>query len=439
MKPSKPTAVPPRVVILGAGFGGLRAAQTLEKEPVDVLLVERNNYHAFLPLLYQVAAAELHPQDIAYPLRTLFARCPNVRVAFGHATRIDFEARTLEIDGRSERFDYLVLAMGSRTHHFGVPGAEHHGFGLKTLEEALALRNHVLVRFERALQLTDDGARRAALTFVIVGGGATGVEYAGALAELFRGPVARDFPALAEHESARGSPARIVLIEATERLLAGLPARLSTYTLERLQRMGVEVRLSAPVSAVRADGVELAGGEFLPAETVVWTAGVRGDLSALGPELAERGGRVLVRDTLQTLAFPAVYAVGDLARIDGSDPPLPQVAPVAIQQGETAARNILRAARGEPPLPFRYRDQGTMVAIGRNHAVARVFGRSFDGFPAWILWSLVHIAKLVGVRNRLFVLASWAWSYLFFERIARLIVPRPREQDSDAAGRAGSE
>ena len=430
MKPSKTD--PPRVVILGAGFGGLRAAQTLEKEPVDVLLVERNNYHAFLPLLYQVAAAELHPQDIAYPLRTLFARSPNVRVAFGEATHIDLELKTLAVDGLRERFDYLILAMGSRTHHFGVQGAERHAFALKTLEEALALRNHVLVRFERALQLADGAERRAALTFAIVGGGPTGVELAGALAELVRGPVAKDFPALAAGESTGAG--RIVLIEATDKLLAGLPERLSVYTRERLQRMGVEVRLSSPVSAVRADGVELAGGEFLPAETVVWTAGVRGDLSALGSELAERGGRILTRDTLQTLTHPTVYAIGDLARIDGSQPPLPQVAPVAIQQGEAAANNVLRAVRGESLLPFTYREQGTMVAIGRNHAVAQVFGRSFDGFPAWVFWCLVHIAKLVGVRNRLFVLASWAWSYVFFERIARLIVPRAHARRSDEGG-----
>ncbi len=415
----------PRVVILGGGFGGLRAARRLEGEPVEVLLVDRNNYHAFLPLLYQVAAAELHPQDIAYPLRTLFARSPNVRVRIGEATRIDLAGSVVEVGGQAERFDYLILATGSTTHFFGVAGAERNGFALKTIDEALALRNHVLSRFERATRLAPGAERAAALAFVVVGGGATGVEFAGALAELVHGPLAKDFAEIDPRE------VRVVIVEATERVLVGLPERLAAYTLERLASMEVEVLLGTPVRSVTERGVELASGAFLAADTVVWTAGVRGALLEAGPELPQRGGRVLVRETLQTEVDPSVYVVGELARVDGTEPPHPQVAQVAIQQGALAAENVLRAVRGEQPAPFRYRDLGTMVAIGRNHGVARVFGRGFTGFPAWVLWSLVHIAKLVGVRNRLFVLVSWAWNYLFFEHVARLIVPRERRKDDD--------
>ncbi len=417
------------MVILGGGFGGLRAARRLDGEPLEVLLVDRNNYHAFLPLLYQVAASELHPQDIAYPLRSLFARSPNVRVAVGEVNGIDLEARAVLIGSRREPWDYLVVATGSTTNFFGVSGAERFAFPLKTMEQALALRNHALARFERALHLPPGEARRSALTFAIVGGGATGVEFAGALAELVHGPLAQDFPELDFEE------VRIVLVEATGALLPGLPARLSRYALERLRRMRVDVRLDSPVRAVQERGVVLADGTLLDSETVVWTAGVRGEPFANGA-FQERGGRWLVRETLQIPGQPEVFVVGDLARVEG--PPHPQVAPVAIQQGECAAENVLRLVRGEEPRPFRYRDQGTMVAIGRNHAVARIRRRSVCGFPAWVLWCLVHIAKLVGVRNRLFVLASWAWSYVFFERVARLIVPRARLDEAQVAAAAAA-
>ena len=409
----------PRVVILGAGFGGLWAARALAKSPVEVVLVDRNNYHAFLPLLYQVAAAELEPEDIAYPVRSILRAFRRARFMLAEVREIDFTGRLVKASGRSIPYDFLVLATGSVSHFFGVPGAGEHAFPLKTVDHGIVLRNHILGCFERAVNEPSTERRRQAVTFVIVGGGPTGVEFAGALAELIRGPLVKDLPSLDFRE------VRVLLLEARENLLPGLPDRLRAYTQERLGRMGVEVRLRAVVTEITPHAVHLKDGTALPTETVAWTAGVRGDPAAQSWGLpTARDGRVRVLPTLQVPGFPEVYVVGDLAYIEENGRPLPMVAPVAIQQGAAAARNIVRQAGGSDPSPFHYRDPGTMVTIGRNAAVTCLGRHCFSGFPAWLVWLSVHIFKLIGFRNRLLVLINWAWDYLLYERAVRLILPQ---------------
>ena len=397
----------PRVVILGAGFGGLWAARTLAGSPAEVLLLDRNNYHAFLPLLYQVAAAELEPEDIAYPVRSILRRLSNVHFVMADVKGVDFARQVVETDDAPIPYDFLVLSTGSVSHFFGVPGAAQHAFPLKTVEHGIALRNHILGCFERATHEPSAARRQRALTFAIVGGGPTGVEFAGALAELIRGPLVKDFPMLDFRQ------VRLVLLEAVEGLLPGLPERLRAYTQARLGRMGVEVRLQAVVSEVTPQAVHLKDGTVIPTETVVWTAGVCGDPLARAWGLpTARGGRVPVLPTLQVNGHPQVYVIGDLAYLEEAGRPLPMIAPVAIQQGMHAARNIIRQVRGSEPLPFHYRDPGTMVTIGRNAAVACLGRRCLTGFAAWVVWLSVHLFKLIGFRNRLLVLINWAWDYL---------------------------
>lgn len=409
----------PRAVIVGAGFGGLWAARALASSPVEVLLVDRNNYHAFLPLLYQVAAAELEPEDIAYPVRSILRRLRNVQFALAEVEAIDLGGRVVRAGGRAIPYDFLIVATGSASHFFGVPGAAQNAFSLKTLEEGVTLRNHILCCFERAVHEPSAERRGGALTFTIVGGGPTGVEFAGALAELIRGPLARDYPTLDFRE------VRVVLLEARENLLPSFPARLRTYTEERLRHMSVDVRLQAVVAEVAPQALHLKDGTIIPTETVVWTAGVRGDPAAHAWGLPTgRDGRVPVLPTLQLPGHPEVYVIGDLAYCEEDGRPLPMIAPVAIQQGTAAARNLMRQVAGSDPLPFRYHDPGTMVTIGRNAAVTCLGRHCFSGFPAWLFWLGVHIFKLIGFRNRLVVLINWAWDYFFYERAVRLILPR---------------
>lgn len=409
---------PPRVVIVGAGFAGLWAARTLADEPVDVLLLDRNNFHTFYPLLYQVGAAEIDTTEICYPVRKILRGQPNARFAMGDVEEVDLEARLVRVGGAEIPYDHLVLATGSTPHYFGVEGAAEHAFPLRVVQDGIALRNHVLARFERAARERDRARRRRSLTFVIVGGGPTGVEYAGALAELVFGPIARDYPEVDTGEIA------IVLVEGLDRLLSGMPERLGRYAAERLEGMGVDVRLGRMVERVAPGGVRLDEGTEVPAETVVWTAGVRGDPAARRWGLpVGRGGRVDVEATLQVPGHPEVQVAGDLAGFEQDGELLPQVAPVATQQGEHAARNVLRLAAGREAAPFRYRDRGMLATVGRNHAVAAVFGRAFTGFAAWLLWLVIHVAKLIGFRNRLVVLTNWAWDYFTYERFVRLILP----------------
>jgi len=410
----------PRVVIVGAGFGGLAAVRGLAASPAEVVLVDRNNYHTFLPLLYQVAAAELEATEIGYPVRSILRRLPGVRFVMAEVKGLDLAGRAIETNGPRLTYDYLILAPGSVPNFFGVEGADQHAFPLYSLQQAVALRNHILSLFEQAAQEPEPEICRRELTFVIVGGGATGVEFAGALAELIRGPLIKDYPTLKVEQ------VQVVLVEAMDSLLPALPEKLRTYTLARLRAMGVEVRLQAAVARITPQAVYLQDGSAIPSETVVWTAGVRGNpqVSAWGLPTA-RGGRVTVLPTLQVPGHPEVYIVGDLAYLEEDGHPLPMVAPVAIQQGAMAARNVVRQIAGKEPLPFRYRDLGSMVTIGRNAGVVRVGGRQVTGFFAWMAWLVVHLVRLIGFRNRLFVLLNWAWDYFLFERASRLILPQP--------------
>lgn len=404
----------PTVVIIGAGFGGLWASKELSRAEVDVVLVDRHNYHTFFPLLYQVAAAELAPGDIAHPVRKIIRRMDNVRFTLANVHHVDTVHKRVATDRGDIAYDYLIVATGSTTRYFAVPGADQHSFPLRTLEHAVALRNHILRQFESAEYLTGT-AQEAALTFVIVGGGPTGVEFSGALQELINGPLAKDHPNL------RMADARVVLLEAGDRLLSIYPPRLSRYAARRLTRMGVEVRLGTAVAAVDPGGVDVGGSGHLAARTVVWTAGVGGP-----PELGDwgistgSGGRATVEPELYVAAAPDVFVVGDPAQPDGTSSPM--VAQNATQQGTVAARNIVRRIRGETLLRYRYRDLGNMAVIGRNSAVVHLFGRiAFKGYPTWVLWLGLHLVKLIGFRNRIAAVLSWSGDYLFRDRVARLI------------------
>lgn len=412
-------ANPPRVMIIGAGFGGLWAARALRREPVDVTLIDRNNFHTFLPLLYQVGAAELEPFAIARPVRTIVRGQENLHFLNAEARRLDLDRKLVHTARGVYAWDYLILAPGTVAWDFGIPGVREHAFPLKTLEDGISLRGHILARFEAALHEPDPARRRAILRFLIVGGGPTGVEFAGALSELIRGPLRKDYPPL------RGE-ASVVLVEAADRLLTGLPEALSGYARRRLERMGVDVRLETFVERVESGRIGIRRGEDrseVAGETVAWTAGVRGAPMADWGLPTGRDGRIETERTLQVPGHPEVFAVGDIARIVEDGEPLPLLAQVAMQGGERAAANIVRLSRNEPPEPFRYRDKGLLAVIGRNAAVARVAGRNFTGFPAWVLWLGVHIVYLIGFRNRFAVLLNWAWDYVFFERVARILIP----------------
>lgn len=409
----------PRVVVLGAGFGGLWAARALRRAPVDVTLIDRNNFHTFLPLLYQVGAAELEPFAIARPVRTIVRGQQNLRFLHATATRLDPAGKIVHTDRGVHGYDYLVVALGTVAFDFGVPGVRQHAFPLKTLEDGITLRSRVLDRFEAAMHEPDADRRKRILGFLVIGGGPTGVEYAGALSELVRGPLARDYPDVAEDAS-------ITLLEGEDRLLGAMPERLGRYAEARLERMGVAVRCGTLVRSVGSDGVTAGPREreeHIVGGTVAWTAGVRGAPEAAGPGLpVGRDGLVEVTDTLQVADFPDVFVIGDLARMTIDEPP-PQLAQTAMQGGEHAARSIVHLEEGREPEPFVYRDKGMMAVIGRNAAAARVFGRDFTGFPAWWLWLWIHIVYLIGFRNRLAVLFNWAWDYVFFERVARILIP----------------
>jgi NADH dehydrogenase len=416
----------PHVVIAGAGFGGLWTARALAGGAIDVTLVDRNNYHTFFPLLYQVAAAELVPTDIAYPVRSILRGADNVQVRMAEVEGLDLTGRRLCTSTGDLDYDTLVLALGSVPNYFGVEGAPEHAFPLRWMSDAIPLRHHVLTRFELAATTRDPFVRRRLLTFAIVGGGPTGVEFAGALAELVYGPLHRDYPTLDLDEVA------VVVLEAGERLLGGMPARLGAYAADRLRRRRVRVRLGVPVESLQGGSVILAGGETMSTDTVVWTAGVQGDplASAWGLPIAA-GGRVVVDEYLRVTRHPEVCVVGDLAyREDARGNPLPQIAPVAIQQARCVAENILRREDGGAVEPFRFSDPGMLAVIGRNAAVAHVAGRTFRGLAAWVLWLVIHVAKLIGFRNRALVLVNWAWNYVFYRRAVRLILPTVRESEA---------
>jgi NADH:ubiquinone reductase (H+-translocating) len=425
----------PRVVIVGAGFAGLQAAKSLAGEAVDVVVLDRNNYHAFVPLLYQVGAAQIEATDIVHPIRSIFRGKDNVRFRMMRVDEVHRERKIVAGDGIEVPYDYLVLAVGSRTNYMDVPGAQEHALPFKTIHHALAIRNWILNRLERASAAQSRAERRGLLTFVIVGGGPTGVELAGALAELMRRPLSRDFPDLDLDE------ARILIVEALDRLLPTFSEKASGYTEKRLRRLGVEVRTGAMVEEVTATEIRLKGGEAIESDAVVWAAGVRGHPLAEACDFpVTEKGTIPVDPFLRTTMDPDVYAIGDLAHSGDDDGPLPMVAQVAIQEGRHAAANILRDVAGEPVEPFSYRDMGSMAAVGRGRAVVELRGRTLTGVLAWPAWALVHVGKLVGFRNRLGVMLDWASDYVFFERPLRLIMPyeqaaevEPEEEEKEEA------
>lgn len=411
-----------RVVVLGAGFAGLWAAKSLANTSANVIVADIQNYHLFVPLLYQVAAAELDPEEIVYPIRNIFRKASNVDFIMGRATKVDPINRTVRISNQEIPYDFLVLAMGSSSNFFSVPGANDFAFPLKTLEQAISLRNHILRCFERAEWESDSRKRQQLLTFAIVGGGRTGVEFAGSLVELIRGPLRKDYQNISTDEP------RVILCQSRERLIPDLPEALSSYALKRLSKMGVEVKLQARVFRVAAEAVYHEDSEVFPTATVVWTAGVRGqpDIAGWGLPITDKG-QISVLPTLQVPDYPEIYVVGDLAKLAESERKLPMVATVAVQEGVKAARNIRLQMKGRTPTPFHYRDQGSMATIGRKAAVAHIGGLNLKGFPAWILWLLVHLLRLIGFRNRLFAMVNWALDYFFYERTVRLILPRKDE------------
>ena len=421
-------------MIVGAGFGGLQAARALRDAPVDVLVIDRNNYHLFQPLLYQVATAGLEPGEIARAVRGVLQRQANFTFRMGTVTGIDFDARRVLLEGELPVvYDHLILAPGTSTQFFGVEGAREHAFPMKDLADAVNLRSHVLRQFEQAAS-DPRHAKAGGLNVVIVGGGPTGVETAGALVELFDLVLKKDF-----HELDLAQ-ARVFLVERAPHLLAPYAERLRAYTADALRARGVEVLLGEAVRRVTADAVLLESGRRIPTRTLIWAAGVRAAslADALGVEQTP-GGRIVVREDLSLPDHPDVFVVGDTAAAtDGKGRPYPQLAPVAAQQGRHAARQVVRRLRGLETEPFRYRDPGSMAAIGRKAAVVELpSGVRFTGFVAWVLWTVLHVWKLIGFRNRLSVMVDWVYNYVTYDRSTRLVFeartasdrlqPEPRE------------
>jgi NADH dehydrogenase len=410
----------PRVVVVGAGFAGLTVARRLAPLPVRVTLVDRNNYHTFTPLLYQVASALLDPSEVAHPIRGITRSIRNLDVRLGNVTGVDLANRRVLTDVEDLGYDILVLAAGSETNYFGIAGLEEFAQGLKDLDQAMALRNEVLARFEEAAWSSDAAARRRLLTFAVVGGGPTGVEYAGALTELIDGVLRKDFPAVQLHEC------RILLIEAAGHLLGAFAPDLRESARRTLLRRGVEVLLNTQVTGVAPGELDLAGGERIEASTVIWTAGVRAASLArqLGAPLG-RGGTVRVGSTLQLTGHPEVFVIGDLAAVEQNGEQLPQLIPVAMQEARHTAASIERLLSGRPPEPFRYADPGMMATIGRNAGVTQLGRLHVAGFLGWLLWLGFHLLQIVTFRAKVIVLVNWGWNYLFYDRPIRLLLRTP--------------
>lgn len=412
----------PRVVIVGGGFGGLNLARALAKAPVQLTLVDRRNHHLFQPLLYQVATAALNPSDIAVPIRRILRRQRNVEVLLAEAKSVDFAQKELLLDEGSLPYDFLVVATGARHSYFGRDEWMQVAPGLKSIGDALEIRRRVLEAFELAEREEDPRAREARLTFVVVGAGPTGVELSGALCEIARHALASDFRRI------NPAQARVILLEGSERVLPPYAPELSEKARRQLARLGVEVRTGQRVTGIDAAGVDI-GEERIATRTVLWAAGVMGSgfARALGVPL-DRAGRILVEPTLTIAGHPEVFAIGDGACALQDGVPVPGVAPAAVQGAEHTARNLLRALRGEPLEPFRYRNKGSLATIGRSAAVAD-FGRlKLSGPLAWLAWLVLHLMFLVGFRNRVLVLLQWLWSFVSYDRGARLITgPLRRE------------
>lgn len=409
-----------RVVIVGGGFGGLEAAKRLADEPVEITLIDRRNHHLFQPLLYQVATAGLNPSDIAHPIRAVLRSQANVDVVLGEVVDVGADQVTL-LDGSVIPFDHLILAAGARHAYFGNDQWERHAPGLKSVEDALEIRRRVLAAFERAERADDAATQRAELTFVVVGAGPTGVEMAGAIAEIATRTLAQDFRTIDP------TTAEVLLVEGAERVLTAFDQRLSTKAEHQLGRLGVRVQTNTMVTAVDADGVTVSGPDGdreIPSATVIWAAGVAASPlgRTLGVEL-DRAGRVPVDESLSLAEAgrPNVFVIGDMAAARSEGAPVPGVAPAAVQGAATAVGAILADLQGSDRPRFRYRDKGSLATIGRSAAVAEFGPLRLSGFAAWVLWWAVHIALLIGFRSRALVLFSWGWSWATFRRGARLI------------------
>jgi len=411
----------PRVVIIGAGFGGLFAAKTLSGHPVDVLLIDRDNYHTFTPLLYQVATSALDPSEIAHPIRSIFAGEDNIRCVMGEVTAINPEHKEVEVvldeSPQKEAYDYLILSTGSTPDYFGQEDFRRHSFPLRTLDDAVQLRNHILRLFEQAAWSRDQNEREALTSFVVIGGGPTGLETAGALYELYNHVLSREYQGELK--------ARVHLVEMRPHLLDAYPEKLQQSALDQILDLGVEVILGKGVQEIHSSGVTLEDGSRIQARTVVWAAGVKGlHPGGLLSDLEAGRDQIRVEPTLQVPDHPGIYVVGDTAYLERENGrPHPMMIPVAKQQGILAAENILRAVRGKPLEAFSYHDRGVMATIGRRRAVAWIYYRlALTGYPAWLAWLGLHLVSLIGFRNQLNVLVNWLWNYLTYDRSVRIIL-----------------
>lgn len=429
--PSMDEGLLPHVLIVGGGFAGLETARRLGKAPVRVTLLDRTNHHLFQPLLYQVATAALSPADIAEPLRHILRHQQNTRVLMSEVTGVDLPAREVITDSGRLSYDFLVLAAGARHSYFGHDDWESRAPGLKTLDDALEIRRRILCAFEQAEKTVDEEVREAALTFVVVGGGPTGVELAGAIAEIARVVMARDF------RNFDPTRTKVILVDASPRVLQAFHPSLSESAVSQLAELGVEVRVQTGVAKVSADGVEFSDGTRLNAMTVLWAAGNTASPLArsLGVPL-DKQGRVIIQEDLSIPGHPEVMVLGDMAHFPTADGPLPGLCPVAMQQGRHAAINIRRRLADTDSLPFRYLDKGTMATIGRHAAVADANGLRLSGWLAWMAWLFVHLIFLVSFRNKFMVLINWIWAYVTMGRGARLVGWSPGVAGGGEGGRA---
>ncbi|PSB42009.1 NAD(P)/FAD-dependent oxidoreductase, partial [Chamaesiphon polymorphus] len=410
------------IAIVGAGFGGLQAAQSLARCGQDILLIDRVNYHTFVPLLYQVATAQLEPEHIIYPVRTIIRRSRRCHFLLAEVAKIDLSARVIKTDRGEVSYDFLVLATGSKSKSLGVSGVKEYAFSINSLQDAVALRDRILECFEAASIEADPLRRQQLLTFVIIGGGATGTEVVGAFVELLRSRIRYEYPTLNLRQ------VKLILLQSGDRLLGELPPKLGIYTQKYLHKLGVDVRLSTQVERITTEAVYLQDRQTIPTKTAIWTAGVEATM----PELSEdwsRGkkNKLRVRSTLQSIEYDNVYAIGDVAYVKPDGKGSSGVAPEALQQGVAVARNITRQLQGHSPQPFSYFNKGRLAIIGCRSGVGDIRGWTLTGWLAWLLWLGVHLVYLPGFRNRLFVLLTWLQTYLCNDRVVRSILPlQPR-------------